>query len=147
MPPQLAYLRDESLSFEEYHAFLKRTDLGSQYPEERLRERLERLLANRSLSITARSEDGALVGVAFGLTDFAYFLLLTDLGVDRSLVKSGIGSELLRRLVEAAGGENDISLVTVSNDEAYGFYRKAGLQNDRGLFWKPCQQWTRHTIR
>lgn len=35
--------KEERLSAEEYIDFLKRTDLGSQYPKERFRERIEKL--------------------------------------------------------------------------------------------------------
>ena len=73
----------ERLTAEEYIDFLKRTDLGSQYPLERFDERIARLVNTVSVSLTARNDDGLLIGVLFGLTDFAYWLYVTDLGVDR----------------------------------------------------------------
>ena len=76
-------IRSERLSAEEYVEFLKRTDLGSQYPAERFRERIARLVNSVSVSMTARTEEGQLVGVLFGITDFSYWLFVTDLGVDR----------------------------------------------------------------
>lgn len=142
----ITYHRDENLAFDEYYEFLKRTDLGSQYPKERFKERLTRSLMNRSIGITARNEYGELIGIAFALTDFSYFLFLTDLGVDRSYVKKGVGSELMRRIQDGAGGEDDITMVTVSNQDAYDFYKKAGLKTQECLFWKCCKQWTSHTI-
>lgn len=143
----ITYHRDEYISFDEYYEFLTRTDLGSQYPKERFKERLTKSLKNRSIGITARNKDGVLVGIAFALTDFAYFLFLTDLGVDRSYVKQGIGTELTKRIQEGAGGEDDITVVAVSNDEAYGFYQKSGLKNQECLFWKSCKQWTQYTVK
>ena len=143
----ITYHKDESISFEEYLEFLKRSDLGSQYPKERFKARVTKLLKNRSIGITARDEDGLLVGVAFALTDFSYFLFLTDLGVDRDYIKSGIGTELMKRIQDGAGGEDDITVVTISNDEAYNFYKKVGLKNEDCLFWKCCKQWTSHTVR
>ena len=71
-------IREERLTPEEYIDFLKRTDLGSQYPKERFAERIEKLVKNVSVSLAARTEDGLLVGVLFGLTDFAYWLYVTD---------------------------------------------------------------------
>ena len=50
-------IQSEKLQTEEYIDFLKRTDLGSQYPEERFRERISRLLQNASISLTARNEE------------------------------------------------------------------------------------------
>ena len=64
--------KEERLSAEEYIDFLKRTDLGLQYPKERFRERIEKLVQNASISLAARNEDGKIVGVLFGLTDFCY---------------------------------------------------------------------------
>ena len=55
----------------EYIDFLKRTDLGSQYPAERFEARIAKLVQNVSISLTARNEEGLLVGALFGLTDFA----------------------------------------------------------------------------
>ena len=142
----ITYHRDENLSLEEYYEFLKRTDLGSQYPKERLKERLYKTLKNHSIAITARNDDGALVGVAFALTDFAYFLFLTDLGVDRNYVKMGIGTELVKRIQDSSVGEDDITMVTVSNNEAYNFYKKAGFKTQECLYWKCCKTWPSHTV-
>lgn len=143
----ITYHRDEDVSFEEYYDFLKRTDLGSQYPKERFKERVTKTLKNRSIGITARSEDGALVGIAFALTDFSYFLFLTDLGVDRDYVKQGIGTELMKRIEDGAGGEEDITMITISNDEAYDFYKKTGFKTQECLFWKCCKKWTNFTVK
>ena len=84
----------ERLTAEEYIDFLKRTDLGSQYPRERFWERIARLLENASVSLAARNEEGRLIGVLLGLTDFAYWLYVTDLGVDRRYGRQGIGRGL-----------------------------------------------------
>ena len=56
----------ERLSPEDYIDFLNRTDLGSQYPKERFRERIEKLVTTVSVSLTARNEAGTVVGVLFG---------------------------------------------------------------------------------
>ncbi len=140
------YRENENLSFEEYYDFLKRSDLGSQYPKERFEERIMKLLTTRSVSITARNDEGKLIGVAFGITDFVYFLFVTDLGVDRSYAKRGIGSKLLVRLQEAVGGEDDITVVTIANENAMGFYEKCGYVSQSCLFWKPCQLWTEFKV-
>ena len=66
--------REERLSADEYVDFLKRTDLGSQYPKERFAERIAKLVQNVSISLVARNEENRIVGVLFGLTDFCYWL-------------------------------------------------------------------------
>ena len=56
-------ITSERLTPAEYVDFLRRTDLGSQYPRERFEERIPILLGNASVSLAARNEDGLLVGV------------------------------------------------------------------------------------
>ena len=90
-------IREERVSAEEYIDFLKRTDLGSQYPKERFAERIPKLVRNVSVSLAARNADGLLVGALFGLTDFCYWLFVTDLGVDRDYERQGIATRLMKR--------------------------------------------------
>jgi ribosomal protein S18 acetylase RimI-like enzyme len=142
----IEYRENENLRFEEYYDFLKRSDLGSQYPKERFEERIRKLLTARSVAITARNDEGKLVGIVFGVTDFTYFLFVTDLGVDRAYTKQGIGSELLVRIREAVGGEDDITVVTVANESAIGFYEKCGYVSENCLFWKPCKLWSEFKV-
>ena len=111
----IEYRQNENLSFKEYYDFLRKSDLDDQYPGERFEERIRKLLKTRSVAITARNSDEKLIGIAFGVTDFTYFLFVTDLGVDREYTRQGIGGELLRRIWEAAGGEDNITLVTVAH--------------------------------
>ena len=80
-------IQQERLTAEEYIDFLKRTDLGSQYPKERFDSRIQKLVNNVSISLVARNERRMIVGVLFGLTDFCYWLYITDLGVDRAYTK------------------------------------------------------------
>ena len=104
---------------EEYIDFLKRTDLGSQYPKERFQERIPRLLANVSISLAALDENGRIVGALLGLTDFAYWLYVTDLGVDREYTHQGIGRELMKTAHEIAGGEKDIAVYLIANETPF----------------------------
>ena len=53
----ITYHFNETIEFRDYKDFLKRTDLGSQYPEENFKERIKKLLSNRTLSVTARNKD------------------------------------------------------------------------------------------
>ena len=142
----IEYREHENLSFEEYYDFLKRSDLGSQYPQERFEERIRKLLTTRSVAITARNDQGKLVGIAFGITDFAYFLFVTDLGVDRAYAKQGIGRELLVRLQAVVGGEDDTTVVTIANDDATGFYEKCGYVSESCLYWKCCNLWSEFEV-
>lgn len=135
----------ERLSAETYIEFLSRTDLGSQYPAERFNARIERLVKNVPISLTAR-DDGKLVGVLFGITDFAYWLFITDLGVDRDCVGQGIGRKLMEAALEAAGGKDDIIVYTCANENAVGFYEKLGMRPASDVMVYNHVQWTEFTV-
>ena len=120
--------KERRLSVDEYINFLKRTDLGLQYPKERFKERIEKLVKSVSISLVAENEEGLIVGVLFGLTDFAYWLYITDLGVDRAYEGRGIGKHLMRQAHRIAGGEKDIAIYLIANDKAIPFYEKLGME-------------------
>lgn len=50
-------IKEERISKIEYIEFLKRTDLGSQYPKERFEERVAKLVDHVSISLIARNKD------------------------------------------------------------------------------------------
>ena len=139
-------IKSERLSAEEYIDFRKRTDLGAQYPRERFEERIERLLKNASISLAARNEEGKLVGVLLGLTDFAYWLYVTDLGVDRAYLRKGIGRRLMQAALELAGGERDISVYLVANEGAVSFYEKLGMRRADDVMKYNHIEWTEFTV-
>lgn len=120
-------INEERLNAAEYIDFLKKTDLGSQYPKERFAERIDTLVRKTSISLVARNEIGEIIGVCFGITDFAYWLFITDLGVVRECVGQGVGKALVKRLHEIAGGEKNIIMYTCVNEDAIPFYEKIGM--------------------
>lgn len=133
---------EERISAEEYIAFLKRTDLGSQYPRERFEDRIARLVTTVSISLVARNERGTVVGVLFGLTDFAYWLYVTDLGVDRNYTGQGIGRQLMKAAHSIAGGEKDIAVYLIANENAVGFYEKLGMKKSEDVMQYNKIEWT-----
>lgn len=141
-------IRIESHRFtaEEYIDFLKRTDLGSQYPKERFAERIPRLLASASLSLAAFNEKGDIVGALLGLTDFAYWLFVTDFGVDRDYERRGIGTRLMKTAHELAGGEKDIAIYLVANENAVTFYEKFGMKRSTEVMAYSHIEWTDFTV-
>ena len=139
-------IRSERVSPDEYISFLKRTDLGSQYPKERFEQRIDRLVQTVSISLTARNEDGLLVGALFGLTDFAYWLYVTDLGVDRDYERRGIGRRLMKEAHELAGGEKDIAVYLIANENAVPFYEKCGMKKADDVMQYNHIEWTEFTV-
>ena len=139
-------IREERLTAEEYTDFLKRTDLGSQYPKERFDERIARLVQTVSISLTARNEQDTIVGVLFALTDYAYWLYVTDLGVDRAYTKQGIGRALMKTAHETAGGEKDIAVYLIANENAVPFYEKLGMKKADDVMQYNKIEWTEFTV-
>lgn len=139
-------IREERISAEEYIEFLKRTDLGSQYPKERFAERIARLVQTVSISLTARDEQDTIVGVLFALTDYAYWLYVTDLGVDRAYTKQGIGRALMKTAHEIAGGEKDIAVYLIANENAVPFYEKLGMKKADDVMQYNKIEWTEFTV-
>ena len=139
-------IREERVSAEEYIDFLKRTDLGSQYPKERFAERIPKLVKNVSVSLTARNDEGLLVGALFGLTDFCYWLYVTDLGVDRDYERRGIGRRLMGEALDLAGGEKDIAVYLIANENAVPFYEKLGMKQAAEVMKYNHIDWTEFTV-
>ena len=146
MENRMITIREEHISAEEYIDFLKRTDLGSQYPKERFAERIPKLVRNVSVSLVARNEDGLVVGVLFGLTDFCYWLFVTDLGVDRNYERRGIATRLMKKAHELAGGEKDIAVYLVANENAIPFYQKLGMKLADDVMQYNHIEWTEWTV-
>lgn len=137
--------KEERLTAEEYIEFLSRTDLGSQYPKERFEQRIQKLAKNVSISLVAR--DGKkIAGVLFALTDFCYWLYVTDLGVDRDYERQGIGTALIKKTHEIAGGEKDIALYLVANENAVPFYQKLGMTKSTEVMEYNHIKWTDFTV-
>ena len=143
-------IKEERISSIEYIEFLKRTDLGSQYPKERFEKRIEKLVDHVSISLVARNKNnqivGVLFGVLFGLTDYAYWLYLTDLGVDRDYLHQGIGTELIKTAHSLAGGKKDIAVYLVANKNAIAFYEKLGMKKANDVMEYDHIEWTAFTV-
>lgn len=139
-------IKEERLASEEYIDFLKRTDLGSQYPKERFEERISKLVTTVSISLVARNEDDQIVGVLFGLTDFAYWLYVTDLGVDRAYERQGIGKQLMKTAHNLAGGEKNIAVYLIANENAVPFYEKIGMKKADDVMQYNHIEWTEFTV-
>ena len=140
-------IQEERVTAEEYIDFLKRTDLGSQYPQERFKDRIARLVRNVSISLIARNEEGVIVGALFGLTDYCYWLYITDLGVDRDYERQGIATKLMKTAHELAGGEKDIAVYLIANENAEAFYEKLGMKKANDVMQYNHIEWTEWMVK
>ena len=139
-------IAEERITAAEYIEFLKKTDLGSQYPKERFSDRIATLVQKVSISLVARNEAQEIVGVCFGITDFSYWLFITDLGVVRDCVGQGIGTALVKKMHELAGGEDNIIVYTCANENALPFYEKLGMVRPNDVMVYDHMPWTPFTV-
>ena len=102
-------------------------------------------MKNVSISLVARNEDGLVVGCLFGLTDFCYWLYVTDLGVDRNYERQGIGRALMKKAHEIAGGEKNIAVYLIANENAIPFYEKLGMKKSDDVMQFNHIEWTEWT--
>ncbi|MDQ2774615.1 MAG: GNAT family N-acetyltransferase [Acidobacteriota bacterium] len=87
------------------------------------RERMARMLCNANLVISAW--DGPLlVGIARALSDFSYCTYLSDLAVRVSHQRSGIGTELIRRVQSSAP---EATVILLSAPKAVEYYPHIGF--------------------
>jgi ABC-type Fe3+/spermidine/putrescine transport system ATPase subunit len=96
--------------------------------------------------LAARDAQGKLVGALFGLTDYAYWLYITDLGVDRDYTHQGIGRHLMQTAHQLAGGEKDIAVYLIANEKAVPFYEKCGMKKADDVMQYNHIEWTAFTV-
>ena len=140
-------INEERVSAAEYIDFLKRTDLGSQYPKERFEGRIAKLVQNVSISLVARNEEKLMVGALFGLTDFCYWLYITDLGIDRNYERQGIATRMMKQAHQIAGGEKNIAVYLIANEGAVPFYEKLGMKKADDVMQYNHIEWTEWTVK
>jgi len=98
----ISYAVEDGLEADEFVDILKRFGLDKRRPVDKP-DVIRAMVENAGLTVTARDENGRLVGVARSVTDFAYCCYLSDLAVDRDCQRQGIGKELMARTKAAAG--------------------------------------------
>jgi predicted N-acetyltransferase YhbS len=119
---EIVYARELTLHPDEFIDVLKRITLAERRPVDDV-ERIRNMCQNANLIVTAR-KDGKLVGVARSLTDFIYCTYLSDLAVDISLQKQGIGTRLIK---ETKLHSPQAKLILLSAPAAINYYPKIGM--------------------
>lgn len=88
-----------------------------------------------------------IVGVLFGLTDYAYWLYVTDLGVDRDYEGQAIGTQLMKTAHAIVGGEKNIAVYLIANEKAVPFYEKIGMKKADDVMEYNHIEWTGFTVQ
>lgn len=121
---QIEYQLEPGLSCEEFIDVLVRSTLAQRRPVDN-HETIAAMLKNADVIVTARCA-GKLVGISRAITDYAYCTYLSDLAVDKSFQRSGIGRELVRRTHEAAGFKT--RLILLAAPAAASYYPHIGME-------------------
>jgi GNAT superfamily N-acetyltransferase len=119
----ILYAREPGLTIGEFVDVMRRSTLAERRPLDSA-ERVGRMLRNSNLILTARDGD-RLVGVARSVTDYAYCCYLSDLAVDTSYQKRGIGKRLIEETRRAVGPESMVLLL--SAPRAMSYYPHIGM--------------------
>ena len=131
---EIIYQIEPTLTSAEFIDVLTRSTLSERRPVDRP-DLIERMLANANVIVTARNQEGLLVGVSRAMTDFGYATYLSDLAVRESHQRRGIGRELIRRTQTATGG---VQIVLLSAPQAAGYYPRLGFEKHDSAWVLPA---------
>ncbi|RYE10321.1 MAG: GNAT family N-acetyltransferase [Hyphomicrobiales bacterium] len=126
----IVYAQEQALSVADYCAVLASTYMRDKRPLANP-ERVGRILAGSNMIVTARA-DGAIVGLARGMSDGEWVCYLADLAVHADHQRQGIGTGLLRQVKAILGP--GMGVVLIAYPEAETYYRKAGLGEMAGFY-------------
>jgi GNAT superfamily N-acetyltransferase len=136
------YGLEPRLSPDEFIDVLRRSTLAERRPVHDGRT-MAAMLAHADVIVTARDPAGLLVGISRAITDFSYCTYLSDLAVDETFQRRGIGRELIRRTHVAAGLHT--SLILLAAPKARTYYPHIGMQHHDSCWRIPPQRETTHT--
>jgi GNAT superfamily N-acetyltransferase len=117
------YRVGDAISVDQFLSVLRRSSLAERRPVEDS-DCIEGMLRHADLLVTAWQED-LLVGIARSVTDFSYCCYLSDLAVDRSVQRAGIGRELIRKTREQLGPR--CALILLAAPAAADYYPHIGF--------------------
>jgi len=125
------YRTDHRPSVAEFANLLRRSTLAERRPVDDP-VALAAMLEHANLVVTAW--DGArLVGVARSLTDFAYCCYLSDLAVDATLQRGGVGRALIAATQAALGPR--AKLILLAAPVAVDYYPRLGFDRHPSAWW------------
>jgi len=105
-------------------------ELGWGTAKEYSTTRMKRSLENCDIVVSARNEEGELVGIARALSDFATTTKILDMLVAPEYQRQGIGIRMMR-MIEALARGTDIYFETERKN--FGFAAKCGYEQRKGL--------------
>jgi predicted N-acetyltransferase YhbS len=130
---EISYQRETHLDPIEFIDILNRSSLAERRPVKDS-AKIEAMCDHGNLVVTARDE-GKLVGVSRSLTDFLYVCYLSDLAVDESYQKQGIGKRLIEETQAQLG--SGCRLLLLAAPKAKDYYAHIGFRHLENAWAKP----------
>lgn len=120
----IQYALEPQLTSAEFIDVLERSTLAARRPVGDLTA-MEGMLRHASLLVTARCNN-RLIGISRALSDFSFCTYLSDLAVDASFQRRGIGRQLIERTHLEAGLHT--TLILLAAPSARDYYPHIGMQ-------------------
>lgn len=130
----ITYAREDGLVAADYIACVGATSLGQGRPLANP-NRIQAMLDNSDLLVTARDTNGSLLGLFRGITDWHWACYCIDLAVTEGHQGKHIGQTLLDTATALLGPK--VSIVLLSKPNAEGFYRHIGMAEPMAAFMRP----------
>ncbi|MFV1871956.1 MAG: GNAT family N-acetyltransferase [Oleiphilus sp.] len=122
----IEYKVNAPVSVEQFVGLLNASSLGERRPVDDL-QCMQGMLDHANLTVSAWLE-GKLIGFARSVTDFHYACYLSDLAVDLTIQKQGVGKQLQRLTQEALGPQ--CKLILLAAPAANAYYAPLGYQHN-----------------
>jgi GNAT superfamily N-acetyltransferase len=130
MSNTITYRSDVKISPDQFIDVLMRSTLAERRPVHD-RIKIENMLRHGNILVTAWAGD-LLVGVSRALSDFSFCCYLSDLAVDESFQKKGIGKQLIHETHAVSGLHT--SLILLAAPKAANYYPKIGMERFTDCF-------------
>jgi len=127
---EVIYRSNVKISADEFIDLLKRSTLDARRPVDD-KERIQRMIDHGNVLITAWHHQ-KLVGISRALSDFAFCCYLSDLAVDETFQKQGIGKKLIDETHKVAGHQT--ILILLAAPAASQYYPKIGMERFTDCF-------------
>jgi ribosomal protein S18 acetylase RimI-like enzyme len=93
-------------------------------------QRMKRSLEHCSIVVSARNEDGELIGIMRGMSDFAIDTKIFDMVIDPDYQRSGIGSAMMKKMEMLVKGTSiyfETEKINFSFAAKHGYEKRGGL--------------------
>ena len=129
---KIKYTIEEELDPIEFTDVLIESGLGKRRPIEEF-DIIYGMCTNADIIVTARDNEGTLIGVARSITDWHYCTYLSDLAVHKKYQHQGIGKKLIEETKKVVPEAN---LILLSAPAAVEYYPKIGMTAAPGFILK-----------